>query len=92
MCGLSLRRGALGGVVGRAGQQNRRIRRALGYHDDGVQLHAVAHGDHHFALDVILVGGWGGEGLGNVAVGGATEPGGQARSEQTYIYFAAESL
>ena len=70
MCGLLFRARALGGVIGRAGQQNRRVLRALGHDDDGVELHAVAHGDHHFALDVILVGGGRVEGLGNVAIGG----------------------
>ena len=70
MCVAVVASGALGGVVGRAGQQDRRVPGALGHHDDGVQLHAVAHGNHHFALDVILVGGWSGEGFGNIAVGG----------------------
>ncbi len=75
MCSLLLRSGAIGGVVGRAGQQNRRVAGSLGHDDDGVQLHSVAHGDHRFALDVILVGGRGGEGFGDVVVGGLAERG-----------------
>ena len=61
--------GALGGVIRRAGQENWRILRSFRQHDDRVQLHSVAHGNHHFALDVVLVCGWGLEGPGNVAVG-----------------------
>ena len=45
--------GEFGGVVGRARQQDRRVLRALGDQDDGVQLDAVAHGDHHVAPDVV---------------------------------------
>ena len=54
MCGLSVAGGALGGVVGRAGEQDGRVPGAFGDDDDGVQLDAVAHGDHHFALDVVI--------------------------------------
>ena len=60
--------GALGGVIGCAGQENWRVPRSFRNYDDGVQLHSVAHGDHHFALDIVLVGGCGGEDLGNVVL------------------------
>ncbi len=43
-------RGAAGGVVGSAGEQNGRILRSLGDDNDGVELDAVAHGNHHYAL------------------------------------------
>ena len=45
--------GELVGVVGRARQEDRRAFRALRNQDDGVQLDAVAHGDHHLAPDVV---------------------------------------
>ena len=45
--------GELVGVVGRARQQDRRAPGALRDEDDRVQLHAVAHRDHHVALDVV---------------------------------------
>jgi hypothetical protein len=61
--------GAFGGVIGGAGQENRCVLRFFGQYDDGVQLDSVAHGDHHFALDIILARGWGSEDFGNVAVG-----------------------
>ena len=41
------------GVVGRAGQEDRRSFRALRDQDDGVQLDAVAHGNHHLAPGVV---------------------------------------
>ena len=40
-------------VVGRPRQQDRRASRALRHDHDRVQLHAVAHRDHHDALDVV---------------------------------------
>ena len=44
----------LGGVVGRAGQDDRRILRPL-WNDDGrMQFHPVPHGDHHVTLDVVV--------------------------------------
>ena len=39
----------LGRVIGRARQQDRRALRSLRNKDDGVQLDAVAHGDHDLA-------------------------------------------
>ena len=33
----------------------------FGKNDDGVQLDAVAHGNHHVTLDVVEAGGDGGE-------------------------------
>ena len=45
--------GEIGGVVGCAGQQDRRVFGSFGDEDDGVQLYAVAHGDHHLAPQVI---------------------------------------
>ena len=56
MCGDSDRAVRRGCVVGRARQQDRRVRRALGDHDHGVELHAVAHRNHLDALDVVVVG------------------------------------
>ena len=41
------------GVVGRARQQDGRALGSLRDYDDGVQFHAVAHGDHQVALDVL---------------------------------------
>src|SRR5512147_199094 len=41
------------GVVGSARQQDGRVAGAFGDNDDGVQLDAVAHGNHDLALDVI---------------------------------------
>ena len=43
-------------VIRRALQQHRQIVRALGNNDDCVQLHAIAHGNHLLALDVVVVG------------------------------------
>ena len=51
--------GELIGVVRRARQQNRRVLGALRNQDDGVQPHAVAHGDHDVAAFVIEAGGRG---------------------------------
>ena len=51
--GLGVTR-ALFRVIRRARQQDRCVVRALGHHDDGLQLHTIAHGDHHHALDEIL--------------------------------------
>ncbi len=45
----SLRRGA----VRRARKQHRRIVRSFGQNDNRVQLHPIAHGNHHVALDVV---------------------------------------
>ncbi len=47
-------RGAAVGVIRRARQQDGGMLGALGNHDDRMQLHAVAHRDHHFALDVVV--------------------------------------
>ena len=49
-------RGAAGGVVGSAGEDDGRVLRAFRDDDDGVELDAVAHGDHVDALDVVVVG------------------------------------
>src|SRR3546814_21122205 len=49
--------GAARGIVRRAREDDRRVGRALGDDDDGIELHAVAHRDHHLALDVIARGG-----------------------------------
>ena len=46
-----------GGAVRRAREEDGRPRCALRHDDDGVQLHAVAHRDHHVALDVVEGGG-----------------------------------
>ena len=40
-------------VVWRARQQNRRPLRSLWDQDYGVQLHAIAHWNHHVATDII---------------------------------------
>jgi hypothetical protein len=61
--------GTLEGVVGREGEEDGGVLRTVGDDDDGVQFHAVAHRDHDFALDVILVGGWGGGGFRDVGGG-----------------------
>ena len=45
--------GELGRVVRRARQENRGALSTFWYEDDGMQLHAVAHGDHLVALDVV---------------------------------------
>ncbi len=42
-----------GSVIGRARQQHRRVGGAFRYQDDGVQLHPVAHRDHHVLADEI---------------------------------------
>ena len=44
------------GVVGRALEQHRQPLGALGDQDDRVQLDPVAHGDHRFALLVVVAG------------------------------------
>jgi hypothetical protein len=54
MCGLLSGREAVG-VVWRALEQHRQAVRALRDQQHGVQLHAVAHRDHHLALDVVEV-------------------------------------
>ena len=41
------------GAVGRAGEQDRSVFCAFRHQDDGVQLDAVAHGDHDFAAVVV---------------------------------------
>ena len=41
------------GVVGRAGEQDRRTLCPPGNEDDGVELHPVPHRDHHVAPDVV---------------------------------------
>ena len=56
-----------GGAVGRAGEEDAGALRALGNEDDGVQLDAVAHGDHDFAAGVIHAMGWRIEGGGSFA-------------------------
>ena len=43
-------------VVRRARQQDRRVRRALLHHEDGVELDAVAHGNHRGAADEVRRG------------------------------------
>ena len=43
-------------VVRRARQEDRRVARAFGHEDDGVQLDAVAHRDHHLAARVVEAG------------------------------------
>src|SRR5262249_37578858 len=46
-------------VVRRARQQNRCAFRPFGYEDDGVQLYAVTHWDHHLSPAVIkTIVGW----------------------------------
>ena len=42
------------GIVRRPREEDRRIARPLRHDDDGVELHAVAHRDHHVALDVVV--------------------------------------
>ena len=49
------------GVVGRTGQQHRRILGVAGDDDDGIEPGAVAHGHHHGALDVVITAGDGEE-------------------------------
>ncbi len=46
-------RGRALGVVGRTRQQDRAVVRALLEEDDGIELHPVAHRDHHFATDIV---------------------------------------
>ncbi len=45
--------GEIVGVVRRAGKKNWRVLSAFGHKDDSVQLHAVAHRNHHFAPGVV---------------------------------------
>ena len=59
-------REAFGRVIRRPRQHDGRIAGAFGNHDDGIELDAVAHGNHHFALDVFIGGVGDREGLGNV--------------------------
>jgi len=54
--------GACGCVVGCAGEDDRRVGGGFGDDDDGVELDAVAHGDHLDALDVVEAG-LGGDGV-----------------------------
>ena len=46
--------GEFAGVVGRAIENHGRTRRAFGNDDDGMELHAIAHGNHDVALDVVV--------------------------------------
>ncbi len=83
------------GIVRRAFHQHGQPLGALGHDDDGVQLHAVAHRDHHLALDVVpfahglfplggdVVGHRCNRRLGHGRQGGADDAGDQARSEKT---------
>ncbi len=57
------------GIVGRAFHQHGQAMGALRHDDDGMQLDAVAHRNHHLALDVVIVGVGLDPGLGNVAAG-----------------------
>ena len=75
--------GELRGVVGRARQQDRRALRALRHQDDRVQLHAVAHGDHHLAPDVVEAVGDGLE-LAGVSLGKAGYWGGASLRRQWF--------
>src|SRR5215471_560703 len=50
-------RSLCGRVIGSTGQQHRRVLGALWNEDYGVELHAVAHGDHHLTADVIETAG-----------------------------------
>ena len=50
--------GAARSVVGRARQDDRRMARPARNDDHRVQLHAVAHGNHHVALVVVVERGW----------------------------------
>ena len=60
--------GAAGGVVAGAGEDDRRGFRAFGDDDDGVELDAVAHGDHDDALFVVRRGDGGDGGRFEVGV------------------------
>ena len=55
--------GAAGGIVGGAGQQDRRIVGALGHHDHRIQPGAITHRHHHHALVVVTTDIGGNEGL-----------------------------
>src|SRR5438046_9654895 len=46
-------RGEIVSIVGRARQENGRVLCAFRNENNGVQLHAVAHGNHHFTPGVI---------------------------------------
>src|SRR5207248_6256171 len=46
-----------GGAVRRAREQHGRVMGAFGHNDDRVQAHAIAHGNHDVALDVVEAGG-----------------------------------
>ena len=61
--------GAPLGIVGRARQQDRGVRCALGNDDDGEQLGAVAHRDHHLAPHIVARRGRIGEVRGHIASG-----------------------
>src|SRR6185437_6642037 len=47
------------GTIGRAREQHGSVVGALGNDDDSMQAHAVAHGNHDVALDVVEAGGGG---------------------------------
>ena len=64
--GADVAGGALTRVVGSSRQENGGAGRDFGDHDYGVQLHAVAHGDHDVALAVVLIGGGRGVVFGDV--------------------------
>ena len=46
----------LAGIIRGASQQHRATGGALAHDDDGEQLHAIAHRNHHFAADIIGLG------------------------------------
>src|SRR6202007_2080272 len=46
------------GIIRSARQHNGSIVRILGNPDHGEKFCAVTHGDHHFALGVIVIDGW----------------------------------
>ena len=66
---LLLRCGALGGVVAGPREQHRGSLRVLGHDDHGIELDAVAHGDHHHTLLVVGGGGRRIEGDGSSSIG-----------------------
>src|SRR2546425_11065348 len=49
--------GQIRGVIRSASEENGRTFGALGNQNDRVKFHAVAHGDHHIAPNVIEAGG-----------------------------------
>src|SRR5262249_24520966 len=50
-----------GRVIRRPRQKDRRTFGTLRQQDDGMQLHAVTHGNHHVTSDVLEIAGWGRE-------------------------------